>query len=81
MYDLGGGTFDAAVVHKDGRGFTLTGRPEGVERLGGIDFDEVVFEHVRAGLPEAFDGLDDSDPAVLSAVAAVRRECRRPRRR
>jgi cell division ATPase FtsA len=75
VYDLGGGTFDAAVVHKDGRRFTLTGRPEGVERLGGIDFDEVVFEHVRAGLPQAFDSLDESDPAVLSAVAAVRREC------
>jgi molecular chaperone DnaK len=75
VYDLGGGTFDAAVVHKDGNGFALTGRPEGVERLGGIDFDEVVFEHVRAGLPEAFEGLDDTDPAVLSAVAAIRREC------
>jgi molecular chaperone DnaK len=75
VYDLGGGTFDAAVVHKDGGGFTLTGRPEGVERLGGIDFDEVVFEHVRAGLPRAFDGLDETDPAVLAAVAAVRREC------
>jgi molecular chaperone DnaK len=75
VYDLGGGTFDAAVVHKDDHGFTLLGRPEGIERLGGIDFDEVVFEHVRQGLPEAFDGLDETDPAVLSAVAAVRREC------
>jgi molecular chaperone DnaK len=75
VYDLGGGTFDAAVVHKDGNGFALTGRPEGVERLGGIDFDEVVFEHVRAGLPEAFEGLDDTDPGVLAAVAAIRREC------
>jgi actin-like ATPase involved in cell morphogenesis len=75
VYDLGGGTFDAAVVHKDGNGFGLLGRPEGLERLGGIDFDEVVFEHVRQGLPEAFEGLDESDPAVLSAVAAVRREC------
>ncbi len=75
VYDLGGGTFDAAVVHKDGNGFALTGRPEGVERLGGIDFDEVVFEHVRAGLPEAFEGLDETDPAVLAAVAAIRREC------
>ncbi|HEY0814918.1 MAG TPA: Hsp70 family protein, partial [Pseudonocardia sp.] len=80
VYDFGGGTFDAAVVrkaaaHKDGHGFSLLGRPEGVERLGGIDLDELVFEHVREGLPEAFDGLDESDPAVLSAVAAVRREC------
>ena len=75
VYDFGGGTFDAAVVHKDPQGFSLLGRPEGVERLGGIDLDELVFEHVVEGLPEAFDGLDESDPAVLSAVAAVRREC------
>ncbi|WP_219416333.1 Hsp70 family protein [Pseudonocardia nigra] len=75
VYDFGGGTFDSAVVHKDASGFGLLGRPEGVERLGGIDFDEAVFEHVREGLPEAFDGLDDTDPAVLSAVAAIRREC------
>jgi actin-like ATPase involved in cell morphogenesis len=79
VYDLGGGTFDAAVVHKaDGAGpsgFGLLGRPEGLERLGGIDFDQVVFDHVRDGLPEAFAQLDDTDPAVLSAVAQIRREC------
>jgi molecular chaperone DnaK len=83
VYDLGGGTFDAAVVRKGDAasagsgpaGFGLLGRPEGLERLGGIDFDEVVFEHVRAGLPEAFENLDDTDPAVLSAVARIRRDC------
>jgi actin-like ATPase involved in cell morphogenesis len=75
VYDFGGGTFDAAVVHKDGNSFNLLGRPEGVDRLGGIDFDEIVFEHVVAGLPEAFEGLDENDPAVLSAIAAIRREC------
>jgi actin-like ATPase involved in cell morphogenesis len=76
VYDLGGGTFDAALVHKDGQGFGLIGRPEGLERLGGIDFDDAVFEYVRANLPAAFADLDDTDPAVLSAIAAVRRECR-----
>jgi molecular chaperone DnaK len=75
VYDLGGGTFDAAIVHKDSHGFSLLGRPEGLERLGGIDFDEAVFEYVRTSLPEAFADLDDTDPAVLSAIAAVRREC------
>ncbi len=74
VYDLGGGTLDAAVVHKDGQGFGLLGRPEGL-RLGGVDFDEAVFDHVCEALPEAFEGLDDTDPAVLSAIAAVRREC------
>jgi actin-like ATPase involved in cell morphogenesis len=76
VYDLGGGTFDAAVVHKDtSAGFALVGRPEGLERLGGIDFDQAVFDHVRAGMPGAFDALDDADPAVLAAVARVRRDC------
>jgi actin-like ATPase involved in cell morphogenesis len=77
VYDLGGGTFDAAVVRKtgSGAGFDLLGRPEGIERLGGIDFDQVVFDHVRDGLPGAFDTLDDTDPEVLSAVARLRREC------
>jgi molecular chaperone DnaK len=83
VYDLGGGTFDAAVVRKADRseaafgaaGFGLLGRPEGLDRLGGVDFDEVVFEHVREGLPAAFTDLDDTDTGVLSAVARVRREC------
>ena len=75
VYDLGGGTFDAAVVRKGEIGFALLGRPQGLERLGGIDFDEVVFEHVRAGMPEAFENLDDTDPAVLSAVSRIRRDC------
>jgi actin-like ATPase involved in cell morphogenesis len=76
VYDLGGGTFDAAVVRKTDRShFALQGRPEGIERLGGVDFDQVVFDHVVAGVPGAFEELDDADPAVLAAVARLRREC------
>ncbi|MFD1238118.1 Hsp70 family protein, partial [Pseudonocardia benzenivorans] len=74
VYDLGGGTFDAAVVRKDGT-FGLLGRPEGIERLGGIDFDQVVFDHVVEGMPDAFADLDETDPSVLSAVARIRRDC------
>jgi actin-like ATPase involved in cell morphogenesis len=76
VYDLGGGTFDAAVVRKTGTGgFELLGQPEGIERLGGVDFDEVIFGHVRDSLGEALDNLDPEDPDVLSAVARLRREC------
>ena len=81
VYDFGGGTFDAAVVHKDAQGFSLLGRPEGVERLGGIDLDELVFEHVVEGLPEAFDGLDENDPAVCRRWRPCGASARRPRRR
>ena len=50
VYDLGGGTFDAAVLLREGAGFRLAGPPEGVEQLGGIDFDEAVFRHVLTAI-------------------------------
>ncbi len=76
VYDLGGGTFDAAVARKlDSGGFEVLGRPEGIERLGGVDFDEAVYEHVSLALGAALQGMDTADPAVLAGVAALRREC------
>jgi molecular chaperone DnaK len=77
VYDLGGGTFDAAVLRTAGRpgGFELLGRPEGIDRLGGVDFDEAVFGHVQAELGAGWDALDPSDDMVLAAVAGLRREC------
>ena len=76
VYDLGGGTFDAAILRKDsGTSFSPLGRPNGIDQLGGADFDDAVFNHVAAGAAEAFDGLDTADPAVLLALARLRREC------
>ncbi|HEV7830340.1 MAG TPA: Hsp70 family protein [Pseudonocardiaceae bacterium] len=75
VYDLGGGTFDAAVVRKtDAGGFCVLGQPQGLEQLGGVDFDDAVFGHVLAAVP-ALAGLDTEDPGVLAATAALRREC------
>src|SRR5690606_1853545 len=75
VYDLGGGTFDAAVLRKTATGFELLGEPEGIERLGGIDFDAAVFAHVRTALGGKLDELDPEDPAVVAAVARLREEC------
>ena len=75
VYDLGGGTFDAAVLRKKAGGFEILGRPEGIERLGGIDFDAAVFAHVARALEGALEGLDDEDPAAISAVARLKEEC------
>ncbi|MDT7579679.1 MAG: molecular chaperone DnaK, partial [Pseudonocardiales bacterium] len=68
VYDLGGGRFDAAVVRRRpaGCGFDVLGRPEGLADLGGLDLDELVWRHVRDGLPEGI---------VLDA--RVRRACLR----
>ncbi|MGH3547225.1 MAG: Hsp70 family protein [Pseudonocardiaceae bacterium] len=75
VYDLGGGTFDAAVVRKTGATtFSVLGHPQGLEQLGGVDFDDAVFNHVLAAVPDLAE-LDPDDPATLEATAALRREC------
>jgi molecular chaperone DnaK len=75
VYDLGGGTFDAAVLRKTETGWDVLGTPEGIERLGGVDFDEAVFQHVVAAVGGAVDELDPNDPAAQAAVARLRQEC------
>ncbi|MGH4010699.1 MAG: Hsp70 family protein, partial [Pseudonocardiaceae bacterium] len=77
VYDLGGGTFDAAVVRKTGAGsFALLGSADGLEQLGGADFDEAVFTHVQAQSDTTqWDALDVEDPSVFSGLARLRREC------
>ncbi|MFV2102329.1 Hsp70 family protein [Micromonospora sp. LOL_024] len=75
VYDLGGGTFDAAVLRKTAHGFDLIGAPEGIERLGGIDFDAAIFAHVAAAIGDKLGELDEDDPAVIAAVARLREEC------
>ena len=75
VFDLGGGTFDTVVLRKTPEGFEVLGRPEGIERLGGIDFDEAVFSHVRASLEGVIESLDPDDPAALAAIGRLRRDC------
>ncbi|MCM4085019.1 Hsp70 family protein [Paractinoplanes hotanensis] len=75
VYDLGGGTFDVALLRRDADGFSLVGEPEGVEQLGGADFDEAVFAHVVGALGSAAQGLDPDDDAVTEALARLRRDC------
>jgi molecular chaperone DnaK len=75
VYDLGGGTFDAAVLRRTARGFEILGQPEGIERLGGIDIDAAVFNHVVRSVGEALTELDEDDPAAIAAVARLRAEC------
>jgi len=75
VYDLGGGTFDAAVLRRTDVDFEIIGKPEGIERLGGIDFDAAVFAHVSRSLDGALGQLDPSDPAAQSAVARLRQDC------
>lgn len=75
VYDLGGGTFDAAVLRKRAEGWEQLGRPEGIEHLGGIDFDEAVLTHVRNSLGPGLDDLDQNDPTVRAAMSRLAADC------
>jgi molecular chaperone DnaK len=76
VYDLGGGTFDIALLRKnDSDSFDSLGHPEGLERLGGADFDEAVFRHVVASSGGVFSSIDVDDSSVLVALNRLRREC------
>ena len=75
VYDLGGGTFDVAVLRRTPEGFEVLGQPDGIERLGGVDVDAAVYAHVLGALGDRLGALDDDDPATVSAVARLREEC------
>ena len=77
VYDFGGGTFDATILRKTEAGFEQLGRPEGMERLGGIDFDEALFRRVMTMVQANGAVVDPNDPATLAAIARLREECRR----
>ncbi|CAN5803100.1 hypothetical protein BH23CHL2_BH23CHL2_27400 [soil metagenome] len=76
VYDFGGGTFDAALLRRTETSFEQLGDPEGIERLGGIDFDEAVFGHVMQSISDLVEDLDPSDTTAMAAVARLRDECR-----
>src|SRR3954454_10250117 len=75
VYDLGGGTFDVCVLEKTAAGFTMLGSAEGVEHLGGVDFDEAVFEQVRSVLADRLADLDLDSPDTIAGLARLRRDC------
>ncbi|MGH3781516.1 MAG: Hsp70 family protein [Pseudonocardiaceae bacterium] len=75
VYDLGGGTFDATVLRARPGGVEILGKPEGIERLGGIDFDESILSYVDYTSDGALSELDTRDPQVLVALARLRQDC------
>jgi actin-like ATPase involved in cell morphogenesis len=65
IYDLGGGTFDTAVLQRTAGGFEVIGVPGGDERIGGEDFDHRMFRYFGECLaetaPEVWDEMLTSD--------------------
>jgi len=78
IYDLGGGTFDASLLKMTGR-LNEVVSSEGIQRLGGDDFDEAILKLVRkgAGSPE----LDIRARDLLLEECAARKEAVGPNTR
>jgi molecular chaperone DnaK (HSP70) len=78
IYDLGGGTFDASLLKMTGHAHDVV-LSEGIQRLGGDDFDEAILRLVVAE-----SGLTDIDAAardLLREECAARKEAVGPQTR
>ncbi|MFZ0905872.1 MAG: Hsp70 family protein [Mycobacterium sp.] len=78
VYDLGGGTFDASLLKMTGR-LNEVVISEGIQRLGGDDFDETILKLVRKGA--RLRKLDTSTRDLLLEECAVRKEAVGPNTR
>ncbi|MFD0748373.1 Hsp70 family protein [Phytohabitans flavus] len=81
VYDLGGGTFDAAVVQHTATGFAVAGPPGGDPELGGEDFDQALLDLVGRRAVDAdpepwYQLWHGDDDAAMRARAALTRNAR-----
>jgi molecular chaperone DnaK (HSP70) len=80
VYDLGGGTFDASLVETNGQGHAVVAS-EGISRLGGDDFDDILAELALelAGFDsQEHDSLPSGDLFRLSDECRRQKESIRP---
>ncbi|MEV4733000.1 Hsp70 family protein [Saccharopolyspora sp. NPDC049426] len=75
VYDLGGGTFDTTILRMRAGSMEILGTPEGIEHLGGIDFDEALLAHIDQRLDGAISRLDATEPRAASALATIQSMC------
>ncbi|MDP2289871.1 MAG: Hsp70 family protein [Actinomycetota bacterium] len=82
VYDLGGGTFDTALLQRTDRGFEVVGTPGGDENIGGENFDHRLFRYFGSCLAdedaELWDQMMTSDDrkwkrAALDLLVQARR--------
>ncbi|HEY4333008.1 MAG TPA: Hsp70 family protein, partial [Ilumatobacteraceae bacterium] len=83
VYDLGGGTFDTAVLSGSIGRFTIKGRPGGDQTIGGDLFDELLYNMVGGQLPaETWNSIViETDAQWRSVAEGFRREIRAAKER
>lgn len=76
VYDLGGGTFDAAVLRDLDHGYELVGSPAGEPHLGGIDLDVTMQHLVQTKLGSQWLEAElEGGASFARSALAMNREC------
>ncbi|MFI6261930.1 Hsp70 family protein [Micromonospora sp. NPDC051006] len=79
VYALGGNSFEAALVRRNARGrYETFGFPQGLDWIGGADFDEALAEHVRTVLARELATAGRRE--THATLRALRPECDRAKR-
>lgn len=79
VYDLGGGTFDATLMQKQGTDYKFLTMPVGDAHCGGIDFDREIYKNFNHRCSPALQvllGSHQRGKEVLLASAVVADACR-----
>jgi len=77
-YDLGGGTFDTALLQKRGASYEFLGLPDGLERCGGVDFDHAIYNDLAGKCSAELRDLlvsPHADTLALRTRSIVSQEC------
>lgn len=75
VYDLGGRSFEAAVLSCGSSGIQILGRPEGIEGLGGLTFDDSIFQSAVSRTGGALDNPDPDHLQMGFAISRLWRDC------
>ncbi|NYH41717.1 molecular chaperone DnaK (HSP70) [Micromonospora jinlongensis] len=79
VYALGGNSFEAALVRRTPRGtYETFGTPQGLDPIGGADFDEALAEHTRTTLAREL--ATSARRGTQAALRGLRAECDRVKR-
>lgn len=79
VYALGGNSFEAALVRRTARGtYETFGTPQGLDSIGGADFDEALAEHARTVLARELAAT--ARRGAQAALRGLRAECDRVKR-
>jgi tetratricopeptide (TPR) repeat protein len=68
VYDLGGGTFDASLIQRQGSGYKFLAPPVGLATCGGMDFDRKIFEDLMKRCSSEQRALLDPNRRDLQAL-------------